>query len=58
MRIIHATNHYAEFGSSHNVAINEDTGFAYVIGSRTCNSGSHMLNLADPLNPVFAGAPH
>jgi len=55
MRVIEATNHYDEFGSSHNVAINEDTGFAYVIGSRTCNSGSHMLDLSDPINPVFAG---
>ena len=55
MRILQETNHYDEFGSSHNVALNTDTGFAYVIGSGTCNSGSHMIDLSDPINPTFAG---
>ncbi len=50
-----ATAHYDGFGSAHNIAINEDTGIAYVVGSNTCSGGSHMLDLADPRNPVFAG---
>jgi choice-of-anchor B domain-containing protein len=39
--------------SSHNVIINEETGFAYLT-SRGC-SGLHMIDINDPLNPVFVG---
>ena len=49
---------YTGIGSSINVAINEDTGFAYLVGSsggETCGGGSHMVDINDPLNPVFAG---
>ena len=50
---------YTEVASSHNVAINEETGFAYLVGSSdggvTCGGGSHMVDINDPLNPVFAG---
>ena len=48
-------NVYTGVNSSHNIAINEDSGFAYVIGSNQCAGGLHMLDLADPVNPVFAG---
>lgn len=48
--------HYPEFGNAHNIAINEDTGFAYAIGSNTFNGGLHIVNIQDPLNPVIAGA--
>lgn len=41
--------------SSHNVAINEDTGFAYVVGSAQCSGGLHMVDLSNPANPAFAG---
>ncbi len=53
--ILVPTNHYAGFGNSHNIAINEDTGFAYALRTDTCSGGMHMLDLADPINPVFAG---
>ena len=46
---------YAEFGSAHNVNINEDTGFAYVVGSDTCGGGLHMVDLSNPDRPTFAG---
>ena len=46
---------YADFTSAHNIAINEDTGFAYVVGSNTCNEGLHMIDISEPLNPLFAG---
>ncbi len=49
---------YTEIASSHNVAINEATGFAYLVGSsgtESCGGGSHMVDINDPLNPVFAG---
>lgn len=47
--------HYAQFGSAHNIAVNEESGFAFVVGSDSCGGGAHMIDLADPLNPVFAG---
>lgn len=46
---------YGDFGSAHNIAINEDSGFAYVVGSDTCDGGLHMIDLATPVNPLFAG---
>ena len=46
---------YTDFGSAHNVAINEDTGFAYVVGSDTCGEGLHMIDVSVPVNPLFAG---
>lgn len=47
--------HYGEFGSSHNIVLNEETGFVYSVGSRTCRSGLHVVNVGDPINPKFAG---
>ncbi|MDH3628937.1 MAG: choice-of-anchor B family protein, partial [Acidobacteriota bacterium] len=49
------TAHYDDFGSSHNIVINEDTGFAYSVGTTTCNQGLHFIDLSDPVVPVFAG---
>ena len=53
------TAHYDGFGAAHNIAINEATGFAYGVGTRNsddgCGGGLHMVDLADPVNPVFAG---
>ncbi len=46
---------YEEFGYAHNVAINTDTGFAYAVGTKTCNGGLHMVNIQNPTSPVFAG---
>ncbi len=39
--------------SSHNVIINEDTGFAYLT-SRGC-AGMHMVDINEPTNPRFVG---
>ena len=46
---------YGDFGSAHNVAIDESSGFACVVGSDTCNGGLHMVDIRQPLNPMFAG---
>ena len=58
-REFEATVVYTGVASSHNVAINEETGFAYLVGSsdggETCGGGSHIVDINDPLNPVFAG---
>jgi len=47
--------HYSSFGNAHNVFINEDTGYAYAVGSNTCSGGLHMVDINDPLNPANAG---
>ena len=47
--------HYAGFGSSHNIAINVETGFAYSLGDNTFDGGLHFINIQDPLNPIAAG---
>jgi choice-of-anchor B domain-containing protein len=48
--------HYAGFRRAHTLAINEATGFAYAAGSKdTCAGGLHMVDIRNPLAPVFAG---
>lgn len=53
------TAHYSGIHSAHNIAINEETGFAYPIGSsmggETCGGGLHMINIQEPGKPTFAG---
>ena len=49
------STYYGEFGSAHNIAINEETGFAYVVGTKTCNAGLHIVDISNPAKPVFAG---
>ena len=54
-----ATAHYDRIFSSHNIVINEDTGYAYAVGAsgggETCGGGLHMIDIREPLKPVFAG---
>lgn len=47
--------HYDGVTSAHNIAINEQTGYAYIVGDETFNGGLHMLDISDPLNPIIAG---
>ncbi len=47
--------HYNGFGHCHNLVINEDTGYAYAVGTSTFGGGPHFINIQDPLNPVAAG---
>jgi len=46
---------YGDFGNAHNLAINESTGFAYAVGTNTCNGGLHIIDISTPNNPMFAG---
>lgn len=46
---------YTGFGNAHNIVINENTGFAYVVGSKTYEGGPHFINIQSPGNPVAAG---
>ncbi|MYA65017.1 MAG: choice-of-anchor B family protein [Gemmatimonadetes bacterium] len=44
--------------ASINVAINAETGFAFLLtstGGETCGGGAHIVDIGDPLDPVFAG---
>lgn len=47
--------HYNQIGSAHNIAINEETGVAYVVGAAACNGGLHMVNIQNPTSPTFLG---
>ena len=53
------TAHYDGIHSAHNIVINEETGFAYVVGSsgggETCGGGLHIVDIRDPRAPSFAG---
>ncbi len=50
---------YGEVASAHNLIIDTESGFAYTVGTntggRSCGGGLHMIDIRDPLNPVFAG---
>ncbi|MEN8143630.1 MAG: choice-of-anchor B family protein [Gemmatimonadota bacterium] len=54
-----ATAMYDDIGSAHNIVINEESGYAYAVGTNsggeTCGGGLHMINIQDPLQPTFAG---
>ncbi|HEX6063643.1 MAG TPA: choice-of-anchor B family protein, partial [Longimicrobiales bacterium] len=50
---------YPRIASSHNIVINEETGFAYAVGvsggGETCGGGLHMIDIRNPKKPTFAG---
>lgn len=50
-----ATARYTGFGNAHNIAINEDTGYAYAVGTGTCSGGLHMIDISTPTSPAAAG---
>lgn len=57
------TAHLGGFGPAHNIAINEDTGFAYVVGAYSdsntglpvCGGGLYMVDISSPQSPGFSG---
>ena len=51
------TGYYGGVGNVHNIVINEQTGFAYLVGANNqANGGLHVLDLnANPIAPVVAG---
>lgn len=47
---------YGGFQNCHDLVVNEDTGFAYCVGSNTCSGGLHMMDLKpNPVAPQFVG---
>ncbi|MCO7223346.1 choice-of-anchor B family protein [Pleionea sp. CnH1-48] len=49
------TAHLGGFGNAHNIAINEDSGFAYIVGSNQCSGGLYMVDVSTPTAPTYAG---
>ncbi len=49
------TAHYSGCASSHNIVINEDTGYAYIVGSNRADGGLHVVDIQNPVQPVEAG---
>ena len=46
---------YLEHGEAHNIAINEESGYAYAVGTNTYSGGVHAIDLTNPTKPVLAG---
>jgi len=50
---------YTEFTVAHNIAINEDSHRAYIVGARgpgeSCGGGLHIVDISSPLAPRFEG---
>jgi len=50
---------YDNVASSHNIVINEGSGYAYIVGARgggeTCGGGLHIVDIRQPRNPTFVG---
>eukprot|EP01059_Diplonema_ambulator_P032363 TRINITY_DN6315_c0_g1_i2.p1 TRINITY_DN6315_c0_g1~~TRINITY_DN6315_c0_g1_i2.p1 ORF type:complete len:460 (+),score=149.33 TRINITY_DN6315_c0_g1_i2:48-1427(+) len=52
---LEATAFYGGFGFSHNIVINEETGYLYAVGTDTYEGGPHILDITDPTHPRFMG---
>ena len=53
-----ADAHFAGFGDAHNIYINRQSGFAYVVRTTApplCNGALYMVDIREPLQPSFAG---
>ena len=46
---------YDGFGSAHNIVINEQSGFAYAVGTNTFSGGPHFVDINIPFQPKEAG---
>jgi choice-of-anchor B domain-containing protein len=51
---------YTGVSNTHNLDINTESGFAYLVGTNTCgnggeNGGLHMVDISEPTSPEFAG---
>ncbi len=46
---------YTGFGNAHNIVINEESGVAYAVGTRTFDGGPHFVDIVDPKSPVALG---
>ena len=51
------TAYYSGFSTSHNIVINEDSGYAYAVGvnNGNCGRGLHFVDIVNPTSPQAAG---
>ncbi len=47
--------HDNSFNHAHNIAINEQTGYAYIVGANVYGGGPEFINIQDPKHPVAEG---
>jgi choice-of-anchor B domain-containing protein len=48
--------HYDQMSNTHTLAVNEETGYLYAVGTNTCSGGLHMIDVhTNPARPRFAG---
>ena len=47
--------YYDQVTSTHNAVMNEETGFLYLVGTKTCQGGLHVVDVHEPTKPEFAG---
>ncbi|WP_298340244.1 choice-of-anchor B family protein [uncultured Algibacter sp.] len=53
-----ADTRFTGFGKAHNIVINEDSGYAYIVGANRSSAfggGPIFINIQDPKNPVAEG---
>ena len=53
-----ADTHFTGFGRAHNIVINEDSGYAYIVGGNrnsTYAGGPIFINIQNPMSPVIEG---
>ena len=53
INMLTADVHYSEMTNSHNIVANEETDYIYAVGTATCNSGLHIIDVKNPLKPEF-----
>lgn len=55
-----ADHHFTGFGTSHNIVINETSGYAYIVGTNRNTSpskgGPIFINIQNPTSPVMEGS--
>ncbi len=49
--VLQAAAQYDGFSSAHNIAINEKSGYAYVVGTDTCLGGIEVVDISKPADP-------
>ncbi len=47
--------HLKDFGNAHNIVINEESGFAFVVGSELFDGGPVFIDINSPKNPSIVG---
>ncbi len=55
-QVFAADARYTGFGNCHTVSSNPATGFTYCDGTNLVSGGPHILNMQNPIAPVFVGS--